>query len=80
MDSGEIIANKSKSEFNYRNKVSFFVKGNKIGFQQENTNNIVEIDNCMLLQPILNRLLIFFKKWLKNTFFFIKDVLYSLLK
>lgn len=64
--SGEIIANKSKSEFNYRNKVSFFVKGNKIGFQQENTNNIVEIDNCMLLQPILNRLLIFFKKWLKN--------------
>lgn len=64
--SGEIIANKSKSEFNYRNKVSFFIKGNKIGFQQENTNNIVEIDNCMLLQPILNRLLIFFKKWLKN--------------
>lgn len=62
----EIIANESKNEFNYRNKVSFYVKDNKIGLQQEGTNNLIEIDSCLILKPILNKVLNVFKFWLKE--------------
>lgn len=60
----EIIALESKNDFNYRNKVSFFVKNGKIGLQQENTNNLIEVDSCLILKPILNKVLNVFKIWL----------------
>lgn len=59
----EIIAHPSGKNFNYRNKVSFFVKDGKVGLQKEETNNIVEIDNCLLLAPLLNKVLIILKEW-----------------
>lgn len=60
----EIKANKSQLDFNYRNKASFYVFENKVGFQKENSNKLIEIDNCMLLEPIINKALNIFKNWL----------------
>ena len=48
---------KSDEELHYRNKVVFHVKKDKIGFYQEETNTLVPIDKCLLLDELLNKTL-----------------------
>lgn len=45
----------SDKQFNYRNKVTLHTKNNKIGYYERNTNNIIPISNCLLLDPSLNK-------------------------
>lgn len=45
------------SQFNYRNKASFPVKNNKIGYYEAGTHNIVEISSCPLLKEEINNVL-----------------------
>lgn len=52
---GEILVFESKNQLNYRNKVSFFVKGNLIGLQKRNSNEIVEIDKCLVANSLINK-------------------------
>ncbi len=47
----EILTN---NEYNYRNKATFHVKNGMIGYYSENTNNLVEFDNCLLLDNRIN--------------------------
>ena len=47
----EILTN---NEYNYRNKATFHVKEGKIGYYSESTNDLVEIDNCLLLDDRIN--------------------------
>lgn len=47
----EILTN---NEYNYRNKATFHVKDGRIGYYSENTNDIVEFDNCLLLDEKIN--------------------------
>lgn len=47
----EILTN---NEYNYRNKATFHVKDGRIGYYSENTNDIVEFDNCLLLDERIN--------------------------
>ena len=42
---------------NYRNKVTLHIKDNKIGLYQENSNNIIEIDYCYLLDNTINKVI-----------------------
>lgn len=44
-------------ELNYRNKVTLHVKNNKLGFYQEGSNEIVEIDYCYLLDNKINKVI-----------------------
>ena len=46
LDSLEIIPTKC---YNYRNKVTFHIKGDKLGYYEEETNNLIPIDKCNLL-------------------------------
>lgn len=57
----------SNQIFNYRNKVSFNISNNKIGFFKQNSKEIVEIDNCMLTSENINKILKIFKNYAKNT-------------
>lgn len=41
---------------NYRNKVVFHVKDKKLGYYEEKTNKLIEIDNCLLLNSRINEL------------------------
>jgi len=41
-------------EFNYRNKVVFHIKNKKLGLYKNKSNDIVEIDNCLLLDDKIN--------------------------
>lgn len=44
----------SDQQFSYRNKVTFQVDRNKIGFYSKESNNITSIDKCLLLDNKLN--------------------------
>ncbi len=46
---------KNPSPFNYRNKISLKVVDKKIGFYEENTHNIVEIKECIIASPAINK-------------------------
>lgn len=41
----------------YRNKVSLHVKDNKLGFYQNNTNNLSQIDMCCLVNENINKII-----------------------
>ncbi len=44
-------------EFNYRNKIVLHSDGKRIGLYNNKSNDIVEIDNCRLVSPLINKLI-----------------------
>lgn len=62
----EILTN---NEYNYRNKATFHVKNGMIGYYSENTNNLVEFDNCLLLDERINEIYSILKKMNLNYIF-----------
>ena len=48
--------------YNYRNKVTLHVKNNRLGYYKEKTNNLIEIDNCLLLDDRINNTIKILKK------------------
>ena len=55
-----IISN--SCEFNYRNKIELKIKDGKLGFYEKATNDIVEIDNCLITDAAINNILPSFKE------------------
>ena len=51
----------SKNITNYRNKATFKVE-NKIGFCRKKTNNIIAVEKCVNLHPLINELLEFLRE------------------
>lgn len=47
---------------NYRNKVSFKIKNNKIGFYENNNHRLVEVDTCYICNKSINEVLINVKR------------------
>lgn len=47
----------SDKQFNYRNKVTLQVDRNKMGFYEKESNNIIEIKKCLLIDDKLNEYL-----------------------
>lgn len=47
---------------NYRNKVTLHVKNNKLGYYEEKSNKLIEINSCLLLDNNINKVI----KILKN--------------
>ncbi len=66
----------SNNQYKYRNKVSFSVKNEVVGFYKFNTKNIVEIDNCLLASDDINKVLNLSKNYFKgnDNFKFIKNI------
>ena len=62
-------------EFNYRNKVILHGDGSKLGFYEEKTNNIIDIDYCYLLDERINKVIRNLKKYIKENKCFIKEVM-----
>lgn len=42
------------NKYNYRNKITLQVKNNKIGLYKKETNDIIEIDKCLLVKDEIN--------------------------
>ena len=49
------------NEYYYRNKAIFHVSNNKIGYYSEKTHNIIEFNECLLLDKRINELYKYFK-------------------
>ena len=56
------------ADFNYRNKVIFHVKNGEIGFYKTNTNQLIKINYCYLLDDEINKILELFNKHVDNNF------------
>ena len=52
-----ILVVKNKNEFNYRNKVSLKIVKGHIGFYQENTHKLEEINNCKVANRNINKVI-----------------------
>ena len=61
-DVNDIVFSKN---FNYRNKVVLHVKDNKLGFYKNKTNELIEIDKCLLLNPVINNLISYLKNYIE---------------
>ena len=53
----------SDIEYNYRNKITLHINNNKIGLYKPKTNEIVEIDNCLLVDDKINNIIKELKKY-----------------
>ena len=42
---------------NYRNKVTLHIKDNKIGYYKEKTNDIININSCLIVNPLINKII-----------------------
>lgn len=61
-DVNDIVFSKN---FNYRNKVVLHVKDNKLGFYKNKTNELIELDKCLLLNPVINDLISYLKNYIE---------------
>ena len=53
-------------ENNYRNKVSFKVENDRIGFYGEGTYQLINVENCMLAENEINNALTVIRNYIKN--------------
>ena len=47
----------SQKEYGYRNKITLQVENGKLGLYQQNSNTLVEIDECLLVSTNVNNLI-----------------------
>ena len=57
-----IAVTSSYDPYAYRVRVQLKVKGNTIGYYQEKSNHIVEIDHCPISHPLVNQIILFLQK------------------
>jgi len=57
-----ITVSPSPDAYGYRVRVQLKVKGNAIGYYQERSHHLVEIDHCPISHPLVNHLILFLRK------------------
>lgn len=62
---GEVKPLVTGESYEYRNKITLHVNKDKIGLYKAYSNNIVEIDNCMLLDPSMNKYIPLLREYFK---------------
>lgn len=63
----------NKVPYNYRNKISLKVSDKKIGFYHDRTNDLVEIDSCLIAKNAINKVILSLKDiGIKNGFITIR--------
>ena len=72
---GKINSFYETEKLNYRNKVTLHVKDNKLGFYQAETNEIVSIDYCYLLNDEINKVINDLKNISVNDYHFKKIII-----
>ncbi len=62
----EIRYFQTKNEYNYRNKVTLHILEGKLGYFNDKTHDLCELDSCMLLNPKINSKISDIKKYNLN--------------
>ena len=63
---GEVKPLVTGENYKYRNKITLHVNKDRIGLYQSYSNNIVEIDECMLLDPSMNKYIPILRDYFKQ--------------
>lgn len=58
----------------YRNKVTLHIKNNKLGYYKKETNELIEIDKCLLLNEKINATIKKIKEYLKKNVLHAKEI------
>lgn len=74
----ELLGNVNKfyetDKLNYRNKVTLHVKGDKLGFYKEKTNDVIDINYCYLLDDKINFVIDKLNDYIKSNIHELKNV------
>lgn len=54
------------NDLNYRNKVVLHVENNRLGFYKDKSNDLIDIDKCLLLNDKLNEIINVLKDYIKE--------------
>ena len=54
------------NDLNYRNKVVLHVENNRLGFYKDKSNDLIDIDKCLLLNDKLNEIIHILKDYIKE--------------
>ena len=54
------------NEYYYRNKITLHIKDNKLGLYEEKTNKLIEIDECLITDNGINKIILRLKEYLKT--------------
>ncbi len=57
-----ILVTSSPDPYGYRVRVQLKVKGNTIGYYQERSNQLVDIDHCPISHPLVNHIILLLRK------------------
>ncbi len=63
----KILPIESKDSYYYRNKITLHVENNTLGYYENNTNRLIEIDRCLIANRKINSLLEPLKELVKNS-------------
>jgi len=63
------------NEKNYRNKIRLHVKGNKLGLYEKNTNKLIEIDTCKLVDEKINSFIKRLKSFIRENTHSLKEII-----
>lgn len=56
----------SPTIYNYRNKITLHVKDNKLGYYKSNSNDLVSIDKCLIVDNVINDCIDIISKYLSG--------------
>lgn len=56
----------TSNSYNYRNKVVLHVENSKLGFYKDKSNQLIEIDKCLLLNDKINEVIKYLKEYIKE--------------
>jgi len=57
-----VLVTSSPDPYGYRVRVQLKVKGNSIGYYQERSNQLVDIDHCPISHPLVNRIILLLRR------------------
>ena len=75
LDDLEILESK---EYNYRNKVTFHIEGDRLGYYEEESNNLIPVTKCKLLDEDIMLITALLNSFIKVHKFLTKAVIKSL--
>lgn len=54
---GEVKIIKNSNQFNYRNKITLKIKNGHIGYYEDSTHNLIEVDSCLVAKKEINQVI-----------------------
>jgi 23S rRNA (uracil1939-C5)-methyltransferase len=64
----------SPQPYGYRARIQLKVKGEAIGYFQERSHWVVDVDHCLIAHPLINQIISYLRKSLPSSFFQMEEI------